>query len=194
MDITPEELIDTTENKPISTEPEAHEEKIPVKATKVKDLTTEERMALINEAKSGIENPFFRVQFYKNGNSRIVKRKQPLESTSEKIIKTKGSSLTTEQLLMEHVIGLESQLASLRQKQKKLKKNYKSLCQDVYVDIDDIEGQSTNANTTITTTALNDKQDNSVTQNENLQESQSQPNIFKREKRGWRARIAESMI
>ena len=95
---------------------------------------------------------------------------------------------------MEHVIGLESQLASLRQKQKKLKKNYKSLCQDVYVDIDDIEGQSTNANTTITTTALNDKQDNSVTQNENLQESQSQPNIFKREKRGWRARIAESMI
>ena len=187
---------------------------------KVKDLTTEERMVLINEAKNGIENPFFKVQFYKNGNSRIIKRKQPIQQTSEKIIKTKAPSLTTEQLLMEHVIGLESQLATMKQKQKKLKRKYNSLYQDIYVDVDEVGpdtyggsqevykdeiengvaqkvemNQNNSINTTATTTALSDTQDNSVNQNENLHcEHESEPNIFKRDKRGWRAKIAQNMI
>ena len=213
-DITPEQIIDTSENKPIeelSTELEQSTSQqtqpaqtFEIKASKVKDLTTEERLKLISDAKNGIDNPLFKVQFYKNGNSRIIKRKQPLQATSERIIKQRLPSLTTEQLLMEHVIGLETQLATLRQKQKKLKKNYKSLYQDVYVDEDEIN-QSSNINTIPTTKALNDIQDNIVNNNECLDNVEQQPqpqssselqqqNIFPRNKtNGWRARIAANM-
>ena len=41
---------------------------------------------------------------------------------------------TNEQLLFEHVINLESQIAVLRQKHKNLKRNYKQIYEDVYVD------------------------------------------------------------
>ena len=177
---------------------------IEIKANKVKDLTTEERLKLISDAKNGIDNPLFKVQFYKNGNSRIIKRKQPLDTTSEKIIKQRAPTLTTEQLLMEHVIGLESQLATLRQKQKKLKKNYKTLYQDVYVDDEELT-QSNNINNTPTTKALNDMQDNTVNNSECLDNVEQQPqpsessqlqqqNIFTTNKtRGWRARIANNL-
>ena len=210
-DITPEQIIDTSENKPIEeqsqddSQPQPQSEQtFEIKASKVKDLTTEERLKLISDAKNGIDNPLFKVQFYKNGNSRIIKRKQPLQATSERIIKQRLPSLTTEQLLMEHVIGLETQLATLRQKQKKLKKNYKSLYQDVYVDDDEIN-QSSNINTIPTTKALNDIQDNIVNNNECLDNVEQQPqpqsspelqqqNIFPRNKtNGWRARIAANM-
>ena len=115
---------------------------------------------------------------------------------------------------MEHVIGLESQLATLKQKHKKLKHNYKSLYQDVYVDDTELT-QSNSINMTPTTNALNDIQDNTVNNNECLDNVEQQPqasessqlhshelgqtgpqqqNIFTTNKtRGWRARIANSM-
>ena len=42
--------------------------------------------------------------------------------------------MMTEQLLMEHVIGLESQLSTLAQKHKNLKKKYKRMYEDVFID------------------------------------------------------------
>ena len=209
-EITPEQIIDTSENKPIDETPQTQSQEqdsisqqvFETKATRVKDLTTEERLRLVSDAKNGIDNPYFKVQFFKNGNSRIIKRKQPVEQTSERIIKQRSPSLTTEQLLMEHVIGLETQLATLKQKHKKLKKNYKSLYQDVYVD-DEEYVQSNSINTTPTTNALNDIQDNIVNNNECLQgvqqpqassEFPQQQNIFNKNKtNGWRARIAANM-
>ena len=102
--ITPEQIIDTSENKPVIDEQQqptqTQPQTIEIKANKVKDLTTEERLKLISDAKNGIDNPLFKVQFYKNGNSRIIKRKQPLDTTSERIIKQRAPTLTTEQLLM----------------------------------------------------------------------------------------------
>lgn len=213
--ITPEQIIDISENKPVVDEQPPSSDNciskantppptIEIKANKVKDLTTEERLKLISDAKNGIDNPLFKVQFYKNGNSRIIKRKQPLDTTSERIIKQRAPTLTTEQLLMEHVIGLESQLATLRQKQKKLKKNYKTLYQDVYVDDEELT-QSNNINNTPTTKALNDMQDNTVNNSECLDNVEQQPqpsessqlqqqNIFTTNKtRGWRARIANNL-
>ena len=200
QDIQPEQLIDTSENKPLEQEPEqtpvqnVHDKmsaQVPPK--NINQLTPEEKLTIINNAKNGIENDFYKVQFYKNGNSRIVKRKQPATSTSENIIKQRAPGLTTEQLLMEHVIGLESQLATLRQKQKRLKHNYKSLYQDIYVDEEEIS-QSNKINMTPINNALNPNTDN----NDNQQESQPQvspefpqQNItFPQIKRnGWRARI-----
>ena len=220
--ISPEQFIDLSENKPIEDRREgasagaphedspqavAHDQSSPppgfeIKATRVKDLTTEERLRLVSDAKNGVENKYFKVHFTKNGSSRITKRKQPVEQTSERIIKQRSPSLTTEQLLMEHVIDLETQLATLKQKHKKLKKNYKSLYQDVYVD-DEEYVQSNSNNTTPTTNALNDIQDNIVNNNECLQgvqqpqsssEFPQQQNIFNKNKtNGWRARIAANM-
>ena len=200
QDIQPEQLIDTSENKPLEQEPEqtpvqnVHDKmSAQVPAKNINQLTPEEKLTIINNAKNGIENEFYKVQFYKNGNSRIVKRKQPPTSTSENIIKQRAPGLTTEQLLMEHVIGLESQLATLRQKQKRLKHNYKSLYQDIYVEDEEIS-QSNKINMTPINNALNPNTDN----NDNQQESQPQvspefpqQNItFPQIKRnGWRARI-----
>ena len=231
--ISPEQFIDLSENKPIedgregasagaphedSPQAVAHDQSSPppgfeIKATRVKDLTTEERLRLVSDAKNGVENKYFKVHFTKNGSSRITKRKQPVEQTAERVIKQYTPSLTTEQLLMEHVIGLESQLATLRQKHKKLKKSYKSMYQDVYVDDEDAYDarappseevvQSNSSSTTPTTNALNDMQDNMVNNNECLhgvQQAPSSPgfaqqqNIFgKNKSNGWRARIAANM-
>ena len=231
--ISPEQFIDLSENKPIEDRREgasagaphedspqavAHDQSSPppgfeIKATRVKDLTTEERLRLVSDAKNGVENKYFKVHFTKNGSSRITKRKQPVEQTAERVIKQYTPSLTTEQLLMEHVIGLESQLATLRQKHKKLKKSYKSMYQDVYVDDEDAYDarappseevvQSNSSSTTPTTNALNDMQDNMVNNNECLhgvQQAPSSPgfaqqqNIFgKNKSNGWRARIAANM-
>lgn len=231
-DISPEQIIDLSENKPIEDRREgasagtphedshqavAHDQSsapgFEIKATRVKDLTTEERLRLVSDAKNGVENKYFKVHFTKNGSSRITKRKQPVEQTAERIVKQYTPSLTTEQLLMEHVIGLESQLATLRQKHKKLKKSYKSMYQDVYVDDEDAYDarappgeevvQSNNSSTTPTTNALNDMQDNMVNNNECLHGVQQAPsssglaqqqNIFgKNKSNGWRARIAANM-
>ena len=55
--------------------------------------------------------------------------------------------MTTEQILMEHVIDLEAKYATLYQKHKKLKKNYKELHEDIYFDENDGE-QATMKQTT----------------------------------------------
>lgn len=210
-DISPEQIIDISENKPViekeqETETEKQkQESFEIKASKVKDLTKEEKIQLISDAKNGIDNPFFKVQFYKNGNARIIKRKQRADSTSERIIKQRSPAMTTEQLLMEHVIGLESQIATLRQKQKKLKKSYKSLYQDVYID-DEEFSQSNSISNTPTSNALKDIQERTVSNNECLESVEQQPqpsessqlqqqNIFQTNKtRGWRARIANNIF
>ena len=210
-DISPEQIIDISENKPViekeqETETEKQkQESFEIKASKVKDLTKEEKIQLISDAKNGIDNPFFKVQFYKNGNTRIIKRKQRADSTSERIIKQRSPAMTTEQLLMEHVIGLESQIATLRQKQKKLKKSYKSLYQDVYID-DEEFSQSNSISNTPTSNALKDIQERTVSNNECLESVEQQPqpsessqlqqqNIFQTNKtRGWRARIANNIF
>ena len=210
-DISPEQIIDISENKPViekeqETETEKQkQESFEIKASKVKDLTKEEKIQLISDAKNGIDNPFFKVQFYKNGNARIIKRKQRADTTSERIIKQRSPAMTTEQLLMEHVIGLESQIATLRQKQKKLKKSYKSLYQDVYID-DEEFSQSNSISNTPTSNALKDIQERTVSNNECLESVEQQPqpsessqlqqqNIFQTNKtRGWRARIANNIF
>ncbi|KAH0786548.1 hypothetical protein GPJ56_009619 [Histomonas meleagridis] len=48
-----------------------------VKITKkaVKDLTQEEKEIIIANAKKGIENEFFDVKFFKNGNARVTAKK-----------------------------------------------------------------------------------------------------------------------
>ena len=129
--IKPEQLIDTSENKPIEIEEGEAKTQIPLK--NVKDLTKEERQTLINNAKNNTENDNYKVVFTKNGQPRITKKKPEKESTATKIIR-ENKGMTNEQLLFEHVINLESQLAALKQKHKNLKRNYKQIYQDVYIE------------------------------------------------------------
>lgn len=141
---------------------------IPLK--NISKLTNEEKAYLINEAKNGIDNKFYKVSFCKNGNTKITKRKVPKQSMSEKIISNNTSNYTkqaptmsNEQLLFEHVINLESQIATLRQKHKNLKKSYKQIYQDVYIDDDEDQTQSP----IDTSQTGNELQDNTVEPNEN---------------------------
>ncbi|KAH0792052.1 hypothetical protein GPJ56_004031 [Histomonas meleagridis] len=55
-----------------------------VKITKkaVKDLTQEEKEIIIANAKKGIENEFFDVKFFKNGNARVTAKKSKTDIPS----------------------------------------------------------------------------------------------------------------
>ena len=158
-DISPEQLIDTQENKPKvaqEAEPEKHEMKLELK--NVGKLTEEERNYLINLYQNGGEHEFYKVHFYKNGTNKITRKKQPpkynttkrlLEQEQLRQLQQSGDKpyMTTEQILMEHVIDLEAKYATLYQKHKKLKKNYKELHEDIYFDENDGE-QATMKQTT----------------------------------------------
>ena len=146
-DIEQDELIDTTENKPKIEADEDVEGPEPQEQVKrlidykpVSKLTDDEKNYLLNLYKNGGEDNHFKVYFYKNGTNKIVKKKQPPQRISakllEKIENSKKPSLTNEQLLMEHVFDLEAKIATLQQKHKKLKKYYKSLHEDIYADDD----------------------------------------------------------
>ena len=161
MSVEPSDIIDIEEYTPIDDEPAVintenkHEEnsaenkhednKQEIKNNniikEVKQLTKQERQDLINNAKKGISNENYKVTFMKNGQARITKTnnnktKQPpaKQNTAQKLIETRQTMMTNEQLLMEHVIGLETQLAVMRNKHKRLKDRYKQLAEDIYIN------------------------------------------------------------
>ena len=108
---------------------------------KVKNLTKAQRSKLIQDSEAGIENQYFKVQQLRNGTTRIVKRSNPLNNdaeSAERDISNRytGKRLTTEQLLLEHVLDLERKYEVMRQKHKRLKKRYNKLETDIY-DSDD---------------------------------------------------------
>ena len=108
---------------------------------KVKNLTKAQRSKLIQDSEAGIENQYFKVQQMRNGTTRIVKRSNPLNNdaeSAERDINNRytGKRLTTEQLLLEHVLDLERKYEVMRQKHKRLKKRYNKLETDLF-DSDD---------------------------------------------------------
>ena len=105
----------------------------------VKDLTKEEKDFIINNAKNGVENEFFNVKFFKNGSARVTAKKEKTPTVSQKVIKNNSDGkvyLSNDQLLMEHIIELNSRLDKLTGKHKKLKKKYHRLRNDIYEDVD----------------------------------------------------------
>ena len=124
--------------------------RINITRKKVSELTEAERNQLIQDAQNNIENPFFNVKMFKNGSTRICLRKQ---STAQKVLNEANEIQSTptpsqskryytdNQLLMEHLINLETSFNELRTKHKKLKKRYNEL--EGYLYADDEEPQST---------------------------------------------------
>ena len=116
-------------------------ERLVISKKKVKDLSDAEREQLIKDAADGLENDYFEVKKCKNGSTRICLKKQ---STSQKVIAEAAENqaiptlskryYTENQLLMEHIINLESSFNQLRSKHKKLKKRYNELETYLYAD------------------------------------------------------------
>ena len=113
-----------------------------ITAKRVCDLSKEDENWLVENAKKGNSHEFFEVMLFKNGNHRIKLKNGNKRSVAQKNIETKAGMMTNDQLLMEHVFDLEARLKVMEMKHKKLKKKYKGLKQDIYVDVDDEGGDN----------------------------------------------------
>lgn len=117
----------------------------PIYASKtVKKLSIDERRMLENKFEKGVEDPYFKVIRMSNGTIRITKRRNPIIADAKQAqeerstrIANKVGRLTNEQLLMEHIIDLETRFESMRLKHKKLKKRYNELENSIYEDVVD---------------------------------------------------------
>lgn len=104
---------------------------------KISALSPEERELIINNAKNNIDMNNYKVTVCKNGEHRITAKKAP-NNVASKVIASKALSTpkqavyTDSQLLMEHIIELNGKYERLQLKQKKLKKKYRSIHDDVY--------------------------------------------------------------
>ena len=169
----------------------------------IKSLTDDERAIIIANAKSGIEQPNFDVKFFSNGNFRIIKRKQVKPSVSQKVINADDENsldkqiqdkkiyYTNDQLLIEHIIELNSKVDKLMSKHKKLKRKYQTLCTDLYVDDNDNinENNSTHDNDNINEhkQTISQNEDNS---NDDYIPKPQTPQINRRIKKiSWRDQI-----
>ena len=124
----------------------------------VKDLTPDERAIIIKNYSDGIKNDNYEVKMLKNGNPSISrKRGGKPRNINDDIIKEAGKvsgrvgNLTTEQFMIKNFIDLENKFTKLKTKQKRLRKKYKKLKGDIYVDDEDdaenvIEIRGANAN------------------------------------------------
>ena len=159
----------------------------------IKQLTKEEKDIIINNAKNGIENDYYDVKLFKNGNARIVLKKDKPQTISQKYINNNDNDnknndnkvyLSNDQLLMEHIIELHSQLNRLQGKQKKLKKKYHNLKNDIYEDIDEqpVINSANNESDNIQQTSNNN------TSNNDLNNNNIRLNI--NNQRGWRSRVS----
>ncbi len=133
-------------------EPNTKPPAIPEYASKaVKKLNKDERQKLLDGFEQGTEDPYFKVIRMKNGAIRITKRAIPLlndvqqavqansERVEKKVLKhASGSRLTNEQLLMEHIMDLETKFEAMRLQHKKLKRRYNELESTIYDDADEV--------------------------------------------------------
>ena len=134
------------DDKPVDGQPTHEKTYKPVEPKHIANLTDDERATIIASVRNGIEQPYYDVKFYKNGNTRIIKRKLKKPSTAEQIINSQPLPPTTEakryytdnQLLFEHIIELNAKIDRLTAKHKKLKKKYTTIRNDIYADEDDI--------------------------------------------------------
>ena len=114
----------------------------------ISKLTLEECAKIITDARNGIPNEHYDVILLKNGNTRIVKKKNKTltQSVASRLIsQTQNNQTPTPnkiymsdtQIMMEHIIELNNQVNKLANKHKKLKKKYRALKHDIYEE--DIE-------------------------------------------------------
>ena len=77
-----EETIEIKPTQPKEEQPPPQKQSITRKP--INELTQDEKNQLIADAKNGIENQFYNVKFFKNGNTHITLKKQ---TTAQELIK-----------------------------------------------------------------------------------------------------------
>ena len=104
-------------------------------------LSMDDRILLIQSTNDGFEQPHYKVTKLKNGNYRVSKKKantptlsQSLIQSTSKVPSEKGIHMSNEQLMFEHVLDLNRKLDALTNKHKKLKRKYKDMESDLYVN------------------------------------------------------------
>ena len=149
-----------------------------IPAKRIDELTDSDKQILINNARAGIENPYFDVKLFKNGSTRICKKKKPtisnqaVTSNGIRTVKNQTSEqkvyMTDNQLIWEHLLELESKYNNLYRKHKKLKSKYN----DLYIEddvpapsnqrIDDTSYSAANEDAPKPNTAAEDRRTNAV--------------------------------
>ena len=137
-----EDNEEQTETKPAKKDNQ-QQQRINITKKKTKELTEAEKKQILEDARNGVENEFFQVKATKTGKPRIVVRRTTLsqqllnEANETQPIQLPRRYMTDNQLLLEHVINLETSFNKLRSKHKKLKKRYNELEGYLYNDNDD---------------------------------------------------------
>ena len=129
-----EEVIEIKTNKPEDSKESLHEVATKqIENKPIDQLTDLEKQTIIQNARKGIDNQYYSVKLFKNGNTRICKKKKP--AVSESIVKSGGKRevqgqqvyFTDQQLIWEHLFELERNYAKLYGKHKKMKARYNDL-------------------------------------------------------------------
>lgn len=176
-----------------------------VEKKSINSLSEEERALIIANAKSGVDQPYFNVKFFKNGRTQITKKKETPQTVSTKITSQKAPAkkdspvyYTDNQLLFEHIIELNAKVERLMHKHKKLKRRYQTLQDDLYIDSE--TELATNNDSEVIQQNIHQK----TIQLEETQQEETQQNIPVRSSRnikngssagsssarGWRSQIA----
>ena len=172
---------------------------------RIDELTDEDKKVLINNARSGIDNPYYTVKLFKNGNTRICKKKknsiskEAVESNGERTIKNQNSDkkvyMTDNQLIWEHLFELENKYNTLYRKHKKLKSKYN----DLYIEDDTSYGVKPEDERSTGPERLREQQqqpdvkDERSTGPERLREQQQQPEV-KDEQQQQQQQLHEPLI
>ena len=136
-------ILENTTKEKTTEEETTKEEKLNkfIEKKPITKLTEDERAFIIANAKAGVDQPYFNVKFFKNGKAQITKKKETPQTVSSKITTQKPIPkdeskvyYTDNQLLFEHIIELNAKVKKLMHKQKKLKRRYQTLQDDIYVD------------------------------------------------------------
>ena len=198
---------ETEEVKPNTEPPKpTPSNRLTINRKKVAELTEAEKQQLIADAQNGFENQYYTVKLFKNGKCKINLKKQTkaqqvideaneYHAPSEQHIKR---YYTDNQLLMEHIINLETSFNSLRAKHKKLKKRYNKLEGYLYNDNGNDDDDSSEEENNkpkqeqepIEENHLEEKpqqqQPQQQQQQQQPQQQQQQPYIQRRYVRSWR--------
>lgn len=161
----------------------------------INKLSEDERSLIIANAKSGVDQPYFNVKFFKNGKCQITKKKDIPQTVSslatKQTIKKPSQSeskvyYTDNQLLFEHIIELNAKVEKLMQKHKKLKRRYQTLQDDLYIEDDNLADpiQINKENTTISD--IHSEPNSEQQNNTQIITHMKNPNI----NRNWRNQIA----
>lgn len=183
-----------TQNDTLSTPQFVEKKQIP-------KLTADERALIIKNHIDGVDQPFYQVKQFKNGNFTIMRKKEQRPSVTERVVRSEKPPenisnnspakvyYSDNQLLFEHIIELNSKVDKLMNKHKKLKRRYQNLQQDIYED--DAENE-TNLETSEIPQGLS-QGDNSIRSPANYSNHNPteipQGNNSLRSQRGWRSRL-----